>query len=449
MRLIKRLPILVLIFVCAVLVSCSGSANNAVDDNTSANIPHYTPSDLEDSSPLRFIYLDTPSNAQQIDIKNLRSYNEYGSTSFRKEDDTVIIDNRTMGSGSYYMSVKVKPETVYRLSADVRIENYDPSLKGQGGISVGFGYPGDNLHIASNDFVISSDWQKSQTCFYTGPRKSVYIRVSNGGNRDDAYNKGTAYAKNIVLEELPDVKVDNKWNVLVLICGYIDTGRFVYDTYPPTVSYIRNLLTKDVKQAFYDLSDGKMEINRMDVVVDKHRVASASKPDNGLTFGAEGDIDLDRHLKYIDYDLIYIIAPFIGIKGSEWLLGTGANTYTYNGKDIQCCQIYLDYPRFDQSYKEIDGKNYNIEIGIYMHEALHCVERKSDMNGYPNHAWIHDFPNNGYGVPGGDADWKRWENDWIKWYHDIMTDKIRYGARGFTEGSYLVQHYLEPVTGNY
>lgn len=149
-----------------------------------------------------------------------------------------------------------------------------------------------------------------------------------------------------------------------------------------------------------------------------------------LSYGPSGDLNFDHLLKDTDYTQIIIYAPLSSLEGTEAWMGLGGIEYWYQGEQYMTLQINaVDLKR---SRKELNGVFYPGELGVLVHEIFHSVERFSDQNGW-----------SGYALQDKDKERKEhgYQQDDITWKHDLATNQLRDGSRGFSRISYYVKHH--------
>jgi hypothetical protein len=79
----------------------------------------------------------------------------------------------------------------------------------------------------------------------------------------------------------------------------------------------------------------------------------------------------------------------------------------------------------------LNGESYYVNMAVAIHETLHCVENNSRDNGFADFQIVHNAEENGYFGDGC---------DFLNWYHDLMTDNLKTGKKGFSKESFMVRH---------
>ncbi len=353
------------------------------------------------------------------------AYRRDSSVSMQKKKGMLVIRNKKASIGMYTQTVSVKPYTDYRIRANVRIDHYKKGSENPGGVTVGYGDPSDPV-CYETDFVRLNKWTRSQVIFNSGKKKKITLRVANGGYM--AVNRGTAYIKDIVFEELP---ADNKWNVLVLIYPKVNTGSFKASFSGQDVASIKSVLG-GLPETIDNLSGGRMKIGVMDTKVVNKTIKSVKGSYGGnLTLGPGNDINFDTYLKGHDYNQIVVFAPLAKSPLNNNWYGLGGTTYRYKGREIYYC-IINDSLCYGSPAAEVHGKTYDARLAVLTHELLHCVETNSRKLGWKGFEALHRAEKNGYVY--------NYDLQWLDWYSDLMRDKIKSGRKGFARKSFRVPH---------
>lgn len=152
---------------------------------------------------------------------------------------------------------------------------------------------------------------------------------------------------------------------------------------------------------------------------------------NGFSYGPGKDIDFDSYLEGKDYDFVYVFAPLSDLPEVDWY-GLGGMTYNYNGRRMYYAISSQFITWLGAPDLKVYGDVYDSRVAVMVHEMLHCIETNSRYNGITDFTNIHDAEVNGYTAPGHD--------EWLTWYHDVMRDQIKSGAKGFSEKSFYIHH---------
>ena len=153
-------------------------------------------------------------------------------------------------------------------------------------------------------------------------------------------------------------------------------------------------------------------------------------PYRRLSYGPSGDLNFDHLLKDTDYTQIIIYVPIGHLDGTKGWWGLGGIDYCYQGEQYMTLQINgVDLKR---SSVKLNGVSYPGELGVLVHEIFHSVERFSDQNGWSGYA-LQDEEGQKHGY--------RKDGEGYTWQHDLATNQLRDGCRGFSRVSYYVKHH--------
>lgn len=371
---------------------------------------------------------ETASNVLYPPIDAWREeYDWLGVSDFKVQDGMIVYNNPTGNHCILTQTVPVKPNTSYRLSAQIRIENYQQIDTWPSGASVRYGNK-ENHYTNANNYVATSDWQTSSTIFSTNNATSMQISLSLGCW--GATCEGTAYFKDIVLEE---IETNNTWNVLALIYRNVDTPTFKDSFSDAEVQELKNVLNafpENVKT----FSDSRLLIGAMDIKVIDEPVRSISDKTGDLTIGPGEDICFDEHLEGMDYQQIVVYAPLAGAPTNDGWLGHGGTWYNYKGRTIHYLSINAVCEIGETRYS-LDGRRFGVDTSVLMHEMLHCVETNSrDFRNWSGFTPLHNNADHGYYESNSQSKY-----EWMDWYRALMRDDGLDG-KGFKPESFLVPH---------
>ncbi len=353
----------------------------------------------------------------------------FNCSTYEIKDDMIIIHNKSGNVFSLVQKVSVKPNTMYRLSAQVRMENYKLTESDESGATVLQGGIWDST-CWTNSFVTSSQWGKSSITFNSGENSSIKISLAVG--MWSGACEGTAYFRDVTLEEIGVETKDNHWNILALIYRNIDTPEFKKSFSDSEVAELKRTLN-NYPAAVQNLSDSRMLIDRVDTYVIDTPVRSISGSAGDLTTGENGDINFDDYLKDHDYQLIVVYAPLTGSPSYTGWGGLGGTWYEYDGRIIYYLTMCLVWDMNGDPF-EVRGGHYDTDIAALLHEHLHCVETNSsffnDWNGFTP---VHNNADHGYVTT---------NIEWLDWYSALMRDDGLDG-KGFKPRSFYVTHIIK------
>ena len=227
--------------------------------------------------------------------------------------------------------------------------------------------------------------------------------------------------------------MNNTWNLLFIVCERADIGSFHKSFSRREMDEIR-YYSQEIKRTLEGITEGWMHVGTVDYVEIHEPITSVSVNKKGpyrrLSYGTSGDLNFDYLLKDTDYTQIIIYAPLTSLEGTEGWWGYGGMEYWYQGEQYMTLQINaVDLKR---SREELKGVSYPGELGVLVHEIFHSVEQFSYQNGW-----------RGYALQDRDKERQEhgYQQDDIIWKHDLATNQLRDGCRGFSRISYYVKHH--------
>ena len=352
----------------------------------------------------------------------------FKNSEFKISEDTIVIHNKGGNVFSLIQTVSVEPNTVYRLSAQVRMKDYRLTEKNNSGATVLFGRIWDKT-CWSNSFVTSSQWSTSSVIFNSGEASSIHLSLAVGIWYGAC--EGTAYFRDVTLEKIGVETKNNHWNILALIYRNVDVPGFKKSFSDNEVNEIKRALG-NYPAAVQNLSDRRMLIDRIDTHVIDTPVNSVSGATGDLKTGKNGDIDFDDLLKDRDYQLIAVFAPLRGGPNHTGWGGRGGGFYHYEGRIIYSLTMCMVWDMNGDPFR-FRGRYYDSDVAALLHEHLHCIETNSsrfnDWNGFTP---LHNNAEHGYTSP---------DSGWLDWYSALMRDDGLDG-KGFKPRSFLVTHIV-------
>jgi len=272
-----------------------------------------------------------------------RNFNEFsrgefkvGSSTFTRDNEIKITDYRSykieskdFNDAVFYKTVTVKPNTVYKITAKVKVQDVvkqkDVTSNGGAGISI--------IDTVESSKVITgtSDFQEVELLFNSKNRTNVNIAFRLGGYDDLV--KGTAWFTDFKLEE-GNKNTNTNWKMLCLIFDEVKTTVTIDNVLTDvnikmTIGDIdlmkRNL--ERFKTAAKELSKGNMTVEYDTKVVGEPITVLTYNATNGY-FVDPKDIEsiLERECKDRNYDHIFIVARM-----GDKLSGSEVPTYDWIG----------------------------------------------------------------------------------------------------------------------
>ncbi len=229
---------------------------------------------------------------------------------------------------------------------------------------------------------------------------------------------------------------NNHWNVLTLIYQDCKTAEYENSFTDEEVAFIKSQMEK-LPDIYKRLSEGRLIIDVMDFKVMNQPLTSVSakSESSGMRYttfgGKDKDVYLDPYLKGNDYQMVFIYWPGKSFPDKGNWYGMGGTDYDYKNKYVQVCQIN-DTPWAGAESCEIYGQTYDTRLGVAVHEMLHNIENNSRRNKIDDFQILHSGADNGYE--------ENYDRQWFDWYHDLMTDQLKNGKKGFSKDSFIVLH---------
>jgi hypothetical protein len=331
----------------------------------------------------------------------------------RTSDGYFTIENGDYNAAWYELKIAVEKNAAYRLSADIKLENFSQGNENPGGASVGV-----DVDEYNADYVTSNTWGKSVIQFNSENRTEVTLRLKMGNH--SATVKGKAYFGNIVLEKAKETTEDNHWNILTLIYKNVSAP-----------AYKRSFSDKEIKEftdamdnlpyAFENLSAGRMVVDKIDTVIIDEPIKTVSNANGSLAPGT--DIDIDKYLDGKDYSQIIVIAPLSGAGTESWQ-GLGGTAY----KNIW--YIAVRGSSYQNKQFAVAGKTYDGKVCVFVHEILHCVDTNARQRGFSGFLDLHDTTIGGFYDD---------HVGWLDWYAAKMQN-VGLDGKGLPEEAFLVTH---------
>ena len=200
------------------------------------------------------------------------------------------IESEVQNNAAFYKKVKVKPDTVYKVTCKVKTENVVPDeINKDGGANIGLIESSE----ISKSIVGTNDWQELELLFNSQNREEVEIGFRLGGNSGTA--KGTAWFSDFKLEEgIKDI--NSNWKFACFIFKDLDVdikGEKI--KFSMSTSDIQNVKAnmQRFKTSMESLSKGKMKV--------KYDIYEIDEPITTISYS-------DEHGYYIDpYDVNRLI----------------------------------------------------------------------------------------------------------------------------------------------
>ncbi len=262
------------------------------------------------------------------------SYNDFskaeynlGVTKFTRDKDITYsydysykIESNEFNDAMFYKTIKVKPNTTYKLSCMVKTENIqNQDDKSNSGAQISI----VDTTECSRSIKGTNDWQKLEFIFDSKNRENIDIGFRLGGN--NANSKGTVWFSEFKLEEGTKDNSSN-WNIACFIIKNLDVN-------------IDNQNVK-ISMSISDIEKIKNNINRF-------KISTESLSNGKMT---------------VDYDIFEIQQPVKTITYSEEF------GYYIDPEDIdELLKEYIDKEEYDHIFvaTKLGDIDKNLEIPVY------------------------------------------------------------------------------------
>ena len=307
------------------------------------------------------------------------------------------IESKEFNDAMFYETIKVDPQTPYKVTCMVKTENVINQENNFGGgaqISI------EGTTERSNAISGTNDWQKLILYFDSKDRTEVNIGFRLGGY--DNMSTGTAWFTDITCESGIADK-SNTWDFVCFIFKNVDVSlqeNGSSSQYRLSMSQNDISLAKENMQRFQktceELSKYKMQIN-YDIIEIDTPITSISYDEKNAYYINPTDVEnlIENYMKQKEYDHIFAVvrlgdlAKNIEIPVNDWI-GLGGMDY----HNIGFSNIRL--PNDQNSYMYRYEANINqFPEEVFLHEFLHSLERNLTEYGYDIPA-LHDSEKYGY-----------------------------------------------------
>ena len=335
----------------------------------------------------------------------IKSIRENGTASFSRDHEikysdeaSYKIENENYSDALFYQTVKVIPNTTYRVSCMVKtefVQNLNDTKTGGAHISI----PGSTEK--SENIYGTNDWTKIEMLFNSKNREEVDIAFRLGGYNDES--KGVAYFSDFKLE-MGTQDYDNSWHFVCFIFESIDatyeSDGDMYHTQATTNQRNREDVYDDMrrlKNTIKEFSFQNMEIT-YDIITIKEPVEHLSYDEmNGFYIDVYDVLhSIKPYLEVAEYDHIFLASPMgeANIDSTTDLpIWVGLGGMDYNGvgySNIRLSQVENDYTlRYDTRINTFPEE-------VFLHEFLHTLERNAIEYGYEDTPELHDYEKYGY-----------------------------------------------------
>lgn len=338
-------------------------------------------------------------------------YNDYASYK---------IESNTFNDAMFYKTVKVEPNTPYKITCKVKTLNVEKQENNNGGgaqISI------ENTTERSKIVSGTNDWTELTLYFNSKNRSEVNIGFRLGGY--DNMCTGTAWFSDFMMQEGIEDN-SNIWNVACFIFKNtdvnIDNKEYKFQIDQDEIKLMENDMQR-FKNTCEEFSEEKMKVN-YEIIQIEEPITSISYDQENEYYINPTDVEhiIQDYVEKNEYDHIFAVIKLgdlsknLEIPVNDWI-GLGGMEY----QNIGFSNIRL--PNDKNSYMYRYGYYVNrFPEEVFLHEFLHSLEKNATDFGYIVPA-LHDSSKYGY------------ESEMYfslkNWYKDYMQKKISY------QGSYI------------
>lgn len=343
------------------------------------------------------------------------------------------IESNKYNDAMFYKTLKVEPQTPYKVTCLVKTEDIQNEQNNYGG--------GAQIAIegtTERTIALSgtNDWQRLTLYFDSKDRTEVNVGFRLGGY--DNTSIGTAWFTDFTCESGVKDKSD-VWNFACFIFKNIDALGNDGTPYKLSIGQDDISLIQDDMRRFKstceEYSMNQMTIN-YDIIEIEEPITSISYDDENGYYINPTDVEMliDKYIKQKEYDHIYTVVRFgdsakkIEIPVNDWI-GLGGMDY----HNIGFSNIRLPNDKNNYTYR-YDSSINKFPEEVFLHEFLHSLERNLKEYGYSIPA-LHDSSVYGY------------ESERLislsKWYRDYMQKNIK--ANGQKIGLDPAVYTIKPV----
>ena len=269
-----------------------------------------------------------------------KAVSNIGATKFTRDknvtysyDYSYKLKSNSYNDAIFYKTIKVKPNTPYKLTCMVKTEDVqNENGKSDGGAQISILNSTEN----SKSILGTNDWQKLEFVFDSMNRESIDIGFRLGGNGNKA--KGTAWFSDFKLEE--GIKDDtNNWNMACFIFEKLDVD--INDKNLNIDLSVSDSEKMKTNMERFSTSIRELSENKMNVEYD---IFEIDEPVKTITYSQEYGYYLDPAdvqsliQKYVDqeeYDYIFVAAKLgdneknFEILENDWI-GLRRNGFKWN-----------------------------------------------------------------------------------------------------------------------
>ena len=347
-----------------------------------------------------------------VKIYQKNNYNDYvraeymiGLSNFTRDEEvrysddmySYKIENTVYNDAMFYKTVKVTPNTPYKVSCMVKTQDVQTKKENTDA----------GAHISIADTIEKSinvtgttDWTKIEFIFNSKNREQIDIGFRLGGYQDNC--TGTAWFSDMKIESGLNGS-DNEWDYLCLIYDNVDVNVEVDSSVQNVKLSLNGNDIYDITSSFKRFGDSIETLSKNKIVANT-TVVEINEPIKTMTYDEENgyyvssnDIKevLDKYIDEDKYDHIFVafktgdINEQKEIPINDWI-GLGGMEY----RNVGYSNIRIPSETNSYIYK-YDSRINTFPEEVFVHEFLHTLERMCAEYGYERPE-LHDYEKYGY-----------------------------------------------------
>lgn len=367
-----------------------------------------------------------------------KAVTEEGKTNFTRdnkikcsESSSYKLENYEYNDSTFYKEIEVEPNTPYKISCKVKLEDVKPEGNSNSGVTIGL----LNTVEYSKPISGTSDWQEIEYMFNSKNREKVIVSYRLGGNDGDCI--GTAWFSELKVEK--GVKrQDTNWKIGCYAIKEVDVKingkQYNYTLNTQDMENMKFNLNR-FKQDCYNFSNKAMTIDYEINEINTPLTSISYSEEQGYYFSYK-DVEslIYEDAKEKEYDHIFVICR---MEDSE---GTNAIPINDNWIGLGSMDMYgIGYSlvrinRNSNVYTYKYGITNQLPEEVYLHEFLHTLERNLSERDLEVPA-LHNYKDYGYSEKMTDG-LKQWYQDYMR---KLVLDKTKNKYVGLDLSAYATQ----------
>lgn len=362
-----------------------------------------------------------------------------GKTNFTRDDkvkcsnsNSYKLENYEYNDSTFYKEIEVEPNTPYKITCKVKLENVEPEKNADSGVTIGL----LDTTEYSKPIKGTSDWQQIEYMFNSRNRQKVKISYRLGGNDGDCI--GTAWFSDLKVEK-GTKRQDTDWRIGCYVIKEVNVDiegkNYHYTTNTEDIENMKFNL-KRFKQDCYTFSNKILNIDYDIIDVTTPLTQISHSEEHGYYFSYR-DIEnlIYDDVKQKEYDHVFVICRMEDVNGTNAIpindnwIGLGSMDLYGIGYSL----VRINKNSNVHTYKY--GITNQLPEEVYLHEFLHTLERNLIDNGYDIPA-LHNYKDYGYS--------EKMSEGLKQWYQDYMRKRILDKTKNEYVGLYEIAYKTQP-----